>query len=183
MEVLELGVPDDPAAARVEGVEVELAVPVGTEEDPVADPGRIRVVRAALGLGDRLHRMVRGVVDPDAGRRAAAVVLPLLEALRRRDVGDAAAVGRVAGAQPVRDRQLRGQPAGQRHGEELEVAVREHAALGSEQHGRAVDGEALDQIGARVPGEPLRLAAGGRHDEDVDVAVVLGAERDERAVG
>ena len=63
------------------------------------------------------------------------------------------------------------------------MAVVERLARRGEEDGLPVGREALDGVARRVPREALRHAACGRHDEDVDVAVQLGAEREERAVG
>ena len=70
------------------------------------------------------------------------------------------------------------------HGPEARRAARRpRRARGREHHGLAVGRPALHDVAARMPRQPLRLAALGRHDVDVDVAAVLGAERDPLAVG
>ena len=53
----------------------------------------------------------------------------------------------------------------------------------SEETRLPVRGPALDRITAGMPGQTLRLAAFGRHDIDVGVAGVLGAEGEPLAVG
>src|SRR6185369_15123605 len=79
-EVLVRGEAANLLRARVVRVDVELAVAIGAEVDGVADPLRVDVVRATFGLRNLFDRMRRDVVQPDDGRRAAAIVLPFLEA-------------------------------------------------------------------------------------------------------
>ena len=87
-----------------------------------------------------------------------------------------------SGARGMRDRQRCFDAARGRYGEQLRVAVVEHRTRRREEDGGPVGREALGDVGAGVPGQPLRHAARGGHHEDVHVAVVLGAEGNRRAV-
>ena len=71
------------------------------------------------GCGIFSVRVVRKGVDPDGGRRAAAVVLPLAEALAERRVGQPGTVGGVRGLDGVGQLELLGKSADHRHREEL----------------------------------------------------------------
>ncbi len=166
----------------VVGVDVVLAATIGAEEDGIADEIRIEIIAAlALGLGQFLDSGRGHVVDPDARMSAAAIILPLAGHVALRAVGDLLAVGRIAGLEAVRDRQLLGHAAGQRHGEQLHVPVAEDLAVGIEQD-FAVRREAANEVGAGMPGEPRHRAPGQWDRVDVGVAVVLGAEGDGLAV-
>jgi hypothetical protein len=167
---------------RVERVEVELAVAVGAEVEAAADPHRVGVVAAALGLGDLLRRVALGVEEHQARSRAAPVVLPLVESLVDREVGDGSAVRRDRRLGGVGNRQSNRLAALHRHREELLVAARVDLAGGREQHRLAVRGEAEGGIRARVPGESLRHSALGRHNEHVGVAFVAAGEGDQLPV-
>ena len=167
----------------IEGVEVELAVPVGPEEEPPTDPHGVRVVAAAGRLGHLLHGMGRVVEEEDARGRAAAVALPLVEGLREGHVGGRLSIGRDLRLAGVRDREPGREPAPDGHGEQLRVAPRVDLAPRGEQDGLPVGREAEGRVVAGVVREPLRHAARGRHDVDVRVALVPARERDERAVG
>src|SRR5207245_11127691 len=73
-------------ALPILGEEVELAVAVGAEIDGAIQPARIGVVAAPGRLGNLLHLLIGEAEDPDARRRAAAIVLPLLRAVGNRRV-------------------------------------------------------------------------------------------------
>ena len=163
-------------------VDVELAVTVRAEVDRATNPHRIHVVRAVGRLRHLLDGIVRGVVEPETRDASAAILLPLVVRRRQRVVRDAAAVGRVGRLEGVRNGQLHFHPALDGHGEEVLVGAGERGAAGGEQHLLPVYREALNEVGAGVPGQPLRHAALGRHDEHVGVAVVLRRERDELPV-
>ena len=76
-----------------------------------------------------LDLVVFHVVDIHLGHLAAAVVLPLQECEGQRVVGDAVAARRVLRTKGVRDRQRVLDAAGDRHREELRVAVRVHESV------------------------------------------------------
>ena len=171
------------AAGAIEREQVDLAGAIGPEVDAVADPHRVDVVRSIRGLRHLRHRLRGEVVEPDARGGAAAILLPLLVDLGQRLIGDGAAIGSVGRVEPVGDRQARREAAGDRHGEELKVAAGVDRARRVEEDRLAVGREALDVVTPRVPGQPARCAAVDRHDVDVDVAVVLAAERHQTAVG
>ncbi len=166
----------------VEGEQVELAGAVGEEIDRVADPHRVRVVAAALGLGDLLDAQPVEREDPDPRGRAAPVVLPLAEPLAERGVGQVPPVGRVRRAVAVGHRQLLREAARGPDGEELREAAREDLPLRREQD-RAVRREAADDVLAGMRRQPGRLAARGGDDEGIDVAVVGRGEGDQPPVG
>ena len=173
----------DGLGLRVVGVEVQLPVAVGTEIDRVADPRGLGVVAARSGLRHLLDRARRDVVDPDSRDGAAAVALPLEELLGKRIVGDAPAVGGEGRAVGVGDGQALLRTSLDGHGEELRKAAGEHRARRGEEDRLAVGGEALDDVGARMPGQALRHAALGGDDVDVGIAFVLSGEGDPVAVG
>ena len=181
-EVLEVGHTRRRLRLRVVRVEVELAVAVGAEEERRAEPDRVSVVAARRRLRDAVDRVRGHVEEPYPRDRAAAVALPLQVTGAVRTVGDRLSVGGVRGAVGVRDRQGRFEAAFDGHRVELRVAVVDRGARRREEDGFAVRREALHDVAARVPREALRHAAGGGDDEDVEVAVQLGAEREERAV-
>jgi hypothetical protein len=137
----ELGDLLDVLVVGVVAEHVELAGPVGAEEQLLADPVRVGVVAPALRLPDLGHLVRLDVVDPDARVGAAAVVLPLGGGVADRGVGDVVAVRRVRGLEAPRDRQLGRHPAGEGHGEELAVPAAVHVPRGREQHALAVRGE------------------------------------------
>ena len=165
------------------GVQVEFAVAIGSEIHGVAEPHRVGVVAAPVRLRDLLDRVRRDVVEPDPRDEAAAVVLPLEERGVVRVVGDRLPVRRIRGARGVRNRELRLEAAVHGHGVEPHVAVVDGGARRREEDGFPVRRESLHDVPARVPREALRHAARGGDDVDVEVAVQLGAEREERAVG
>ena len=109
-------------------------------------------------------------------------MLPLAGHVALRAVRDLGAVGRIAGLKAVRDRQLLGHAAGQRHGEQLHVPIAEDLAIGVEQH-LAIGREATHEVGAGVPGQAGRRTASDGDRVGIDVAVVLGAEGDGLAIG
>ena len=175
----------DRVGLRVPGVEVERAVAVGGEVDPVADPHGVAL--GALAGGEGLG-VVRGeVVDPEVLRPAALVALPGAEVAEEGRVGDPLPVGReVARARGGHRERLREAPLC-RDGEEL--ALRADAvgvALRAEENGRAVGRPAHDLVvvaaarregaAGRVVGELLRLAPLRRHHVDLLVALVLAGE-------
>ena len=186
-EVLELGdglhvVGRRLRTVRLEREDVVLAGPVGPEVDRVAQPVRVEVVAPVLRLRD-FDDLVRGhVVHPNAAVGAAAVVLPLRRGVPDRRVRDVLAVRRIARLEPPRDRQLRRHPAGQRHREQLAVPGREDVAVRREQDRIALRREPADHVRAGVVRQPGGRAAVHRQGVHVGVAVVLGAEREERAV-
>ena len=182
-EILEVGQLLDGLGCAVEREEVELAVAVGPENDALADPHRIDVVRAPLGLGHLLDAVVLGVEDPDPREPAAAVVLPLRKGLGEGIVGDEPAVGREFGVRSVGDFQHPGLAALDGNGEELGIGPVGREARRNEEDGFSVGRESLNDVGGRVPGQALGNASSGRDDIDVRVAVVLAAEGDERPVG
>ncbi|OQB53033.1 MAG: hypothetical protein BWX98_02444 [Candidatus Aminicenantes bacterium ADurb.Bin147] len=92
-------------------------------------------------------------------------------------------VGRVDRPEGVRNPEFFGKSALDRDSEELLVPAGENLPGGREQDRLPVGGESLDDVGARVPGQPPGHAAGGRDDVDIGVAVILGAEGDQPAVG
>src|SRR4051812_21827791 len=110
--------------AAIVRVDIELAVAIGAEIDRVVDPLRVYVVGASRGLRNLFDGVRRDVVQPDDGRRAAAIVLPLLESSRDGIVGDAFPVGRVRRARRVGNGELRLGSAFYRYGEKLGVSVR-----------------------------------------------------------
>ena len=167
----------------VEGVEVELAVAVGAEVEPVRDPHRVGVVRATRGLRHRLDRVRRGVEQQDARGGAAPVVLPLGELLRERHVGDRLPVGRHVRLARVRDLELRGKAATDRHREQLRVARGVDLARGREEHRLSVRREAQRDVAARVVGEPPGHPALRVDHVDVGIALVTAGEGNEPAVG
>ena len=79
--------------ARIERVDIELAVAIGPEVHDVAQPHRVGVVGASLRLWNLVHLVVFHVVEAHFGGLAAAVVFPLEERERERVVGDAVAAG------------------------------------------------------------------------------------------
>ncbi len=168
---------------RVVAEQVELAVPIRSKVHRVAHPHRIHVVRAVARLRDVLDGVIACLVQPDARRAAAAVVLPLQERRAERVVGDAPAVRRVGRARRVGNRQRLLDPAVHGNGEELREPGREDGARRREQHALAVGREPLHEVGAGVPREPHRHAALRGHHVHVGVPLVLRAERDPRAVG
>ena len=123
------------------------------------------------------------VEEPQVGRPAAAIALPVAEVLRHRHVDELRCRPARRRRTRRRDRQLLGQPAVE--ADEVELAVALAAALASrgEQHPRAVRVPADDAIGHRM----MRQAHGSPpllgDDVDVDVAVVGGAVGDLRPVG
>ena len=168
---------------RLEREQVELAVAVRSEIDRVADPRRIGIVGASRRLGNPVHAMIADVVDEHFRRLAAAVVLPLQKSGRQRVVGDSVGGGGVTRARSVRNRQRLLDASVDRHGEQLGVAIRVRGASRREHDRLSVGREPLHEIGARMPREPPRHAAGDWNDVDVGVPLVLRAERDRRAVG
>ena len=92
------------------------------------------------------------------------------------------AVGRVGALGRHVQRELLWQPAGGGHREDLREP-RVGGAGGGKEHPGAVGRPAEHRVGGRVPRQPLRLTARGRHDEDIDVAVVFAGEGDATAVG
>src|SRR5262249_38547026 len=154
------------------------AVAVGAENDLIADPVRVEVVAAIFRLRNLFNLVVGPVKDPDAGVGAAAVVLPPGTGVAVRAIGDLGAVGRNLGFPRVGDRQLRRHAAGGGDGKQLAVAGGINFAVRTEQHLFAVGRPAADDVGTRVPGQPLRHAAGDRYCVNVGVPVVLGAEGD-----
>ncbi len=171
-----------PFRRRVVGVEVELAVAIRAEVDRSANPHRVDVVRASLRLRHLLDPVARGRVEPQLRDAPAAVLLPLLERLGQRHVRDSLAVGRVGGLVRVRDRQLLLHPASHRHGVEMLERAGERRPARREQDGPPVRREALNGVGAGMPGQPLRHATGGRNDVHVRIAVVLRRERQQHPV-
>ncbi len=94
--------------AAVEGVEVELAVPVGREVDGVADPHRV-----ALGAhvrGDLVALVGREVEGVEVLRPAAFVALPVAEVAEERRIDHLLAVRREVAGAGVGHRQLLGRP-------------------------------------------------------------------------
>ncbi len=172
----------DSTGSRIEREEVELAVTVRAEIHGVADPHRIGVVAAPGRLRYLLDRVVAGVVDPDPGRRPAPVVLPLVEGLVQRRVGDLGAVRRVARLEGVRDGELIGMATLNRHGVELAMSARVGGPGRREEHRRAVYREALDDVAARMPGQPRGHSTVDGYHVDVRVSVVLAAEGERAAV-
>ncbi|OQB54797.1 MAG: hypothetical protein BWX98_02219 [Candidatus Aminicenantes bacterium ADurb.Bin147] len=170
-------------APGVVAVDVELPVPVGPKVDHVPDPHRAGIVAAALGLGNFFVRQVVEVDDPDGRIRPPAVMLPLEEGVRQGVGRHLFPVGRVDRPEGVRNPELFRESAFDGNGEQLLVPAGENLPGGREQDRLPVRSEALDDVRARVPGQPPGHAAGGRDDVDVGVAVVLGAEGDQSAVG
>ena len=163
---------------RVVAVDVELTVAVGAEVDLAVEPHRIGVVAASGRLRHVLGR-VRGRVEDDEIRDlAAAIVLPFVERVAERDVDDLLAVRRIDRLRRMRNRQLRRHPAADRHGEELDVASRVDLARRGEEDIRAIRREPERDIRPRMPRQPLRHAALGRHDVNVRVAFVAAGEGD-----
>src|SRR5208282_4074766 len=64
---------------------------------------------------------------------------------------------------------------------DAEISVRSIAAAAEEN--LAVGGPAQGLVWGRMIGQPFRLAAGGGHDIDIVIALVLSGEGDELAVG
>jgi len=165
----------DLAGGGVVGKERERAVPVGEEVDRVAHPHGVVVV--GVVARDLLAGEAVEGDDPDVARGTAPVALPGVEGRGERGVGDAPAVGRVAARLGFVDRELGGEAAFFRHGEQL-VGAGEAGPAGVEQDGGTVGRPSHRQIPVRVIGEPLGHTPLGRDDEDVPVAVVLAGEGD-----
>ncbi len=182
-EVLEVGQALERLRLCVVGIDVELAVAVGAQIESPADPHRVHVVATRRGLGNAVDRVRRDVEEPHLRDEPAAVALPLQVRRVVRVVGDRLSVGRVGGAAGVRDREGGLEPALHGHRVELRVPVVDGGARRREEDGFAVGREALHDVASGMPRKPLRHAARGGDDVDVEVAVELGAEREERAVG
>ena len=146
------------------------------------DPDRIDVLR----IGPRRRDEIVGleIDDPDRPVLAAAIVAALLVPRVVHAVGDVRAVGRDLALIAARQRHRLLDAALDRHGPEARRAARRpRRARRGEDDRLAVRRPALHVVAAGMPRQPLRLAAFGRHDVDVDVAGVLAAERDPLAVG
>ncbi len=193
--------PDVPEAAlghrpgaplgHVEGVEVEGAASVGGEVDGAADPDRVAI---GVGVADHPAGRLRGEVeDEEIVGGAAGVALLGPEVAVERGVDDLLSIRRELAGAGLRHRERLGGAAAQGNGEQLRLAGRPAVAARPIDDPRAVVGPAVDLVvpapargegtGGRVPGQLLRLAAGGRHDVDLLVAVVLPGEGDPLPVG
>ncbi len=154
-------------------------------------PVREEVQRAPVPHGLRVVGVVvrqvgrRGVVQverPDLGRGAAPVALPRAGVALLLRVGERHAVRRDGPELAVRHGQLVRQPALDRDGEELAEALPSALAPRREEDPPPVGRPVQDAVRHGMVGQPPRLAAERGHHVDVDVAVVVGAERDLRAV-
>ena len=166
--------------AGVEGPHVAGPVALGHEVDDAVHPHRVHLALALPGGRGALP----GVSGDDADRLrlAAPVVPPLGVPVADLLVGDVGAVGGHAAQVGLGQREGSRQPARRWHRVELpETGGRCFASRLEEDV--AVGCPALRDIGGWVPGEALGLAAGGRHEVDVGVAVVLTGKGDPAPVG
>ena len=151
-----------------------------------------RAARRARLRDDEIGRAVRRrleierleIDDPDRTILAAAIVAALFVPRVVHAVRDAAAVGRDLALIRARKRHRRLDAAFDRHRPEPRRGARRLGRARRVEDDRlSVGRPALDDVGARMPGQSLRLTALRRHDVDVDVPAVLRAERDQLAVG
>ena len=134
-----------------------------------------------------------GVIDPHVVRHAAPVVLPSAEFAHHAVVGQLFPVRRIGAEAAFRKRNLRGHPALGPHGPELAgepvadaVAVYDPLSVRGPAHDDVVRAHTVAQVVAAVGGgigEPDRLAACGRNQVHLAVAVILAREGDALSVG
>ncbi len=163
-------------------------------------------VDAAVGRPHR-EEILRGIVGdvfegaglqieyPDVVGHAALILFPRAEFAEDTVVGDLGVVGRIRDEAAARHGQLRGHVAIEADGVELADEGVERVPAGAEDDlGGGVAPAEDDVVGAHAIGEvvaverggrgkALRRAAGGGHDVDFGIAVVLGGEGELRAVG
>ncbi len=169
------------AGGQVVRPDVHREVAIGEEEDLVPDPDGVFVVRAVPG--QLFHLEAAQIDDADRVVLAAPVVPPLGLPLLNHLVDETPAVRRELALVHPRERHRLGASALDRHGPKTGVRYRRGRPARREHHAPAVVRPAADEVGARVPGQPPRLATGDRHGVDVDVAVVLTREGHRHAVG
>ncbi len=179
------------ACGDVVGVEIVVAAAVGGEVDDVPHPHRIAVGAGMIGDADGV--VGRQIEDVELLSPPALVALPMTEVAHQRRVHHLGAVGGVVAGPRLGHRQRRRHATGHRHGEELGVTQVPAVSHRPEEHRRAVRGPAVDLVvvaparrqwtGRRVEGQEPRLAAGGGHDVDLFVAVILAGEGDPFPVG
>ena len=122
--------------------------------------------------------MRRGQIsEPDGRRLAAAIIFPGRLPLRMRDIGKALSVLRKACRLAGRQRQHLRDATRRRHGVQ-HVEIARHVARAVEQHRLAIGRPADRGIGAGMPGQPTRLAAGGIYDIDIGVTVIVAGKGD-----
>ncbi len=167
-------------AAGVVREQAHGAASVGEEIDLVPDPHGVEVVRVLPR--DLLQGEVGEVDDPDGLGLSAPVALPGRLPLEGGNVGQLRAVGREDAVVGHGQGHLGGEAPLHRNREEL-GGVRAARPMRREEDPLAVRGPAHRLVGVRVIRQPPRHSAGGRHQVDVRVAVVLPGERDRGAVG
>jgi len=164
---------------RVDRVEVEHAVPVGTEVDAITDPhgqtvGSLELRQVTLFVGGQ-------VVEVDLLRGASAVPLPGSKLAGHLVVGDLRPVGRkAAGRGFVKDDLLETRSIGRDEVQPRETRVA--VTCRREQDLVLLPVPAQDLIRIRVPRHTRDGPAVTVHDVDVLIAVVFTGERDARTV-
>ena len=176
---------------RIVHEEVHDHVAVGSEEDLVADPHREDVLGDVFG--DVFHLAGLGVIDPHVVRHAAPVVLPGAEFAHHAVVGQFLSVRGPGAETALRERNLRGHPALGPHRPELAgeavadaVAVDDALPVRGPAHHDVVRAHAVAQVVPAVGGgvgEPYGLAARGRDQVHLAVAVIFAREGDALSVG
>jgi len=180
VEALIVDHPRDFLCFGVVGEKCPRAFAVGQEIDGLACPHRIAIIRILPRHLDDAR--IREIGDPYRCCLAAAVALPVRLPLKNGNIGNVGAVGRIGPVLGHIEGQLRGQAAGYRNGEEM-VRIVVAGARRAEENALSIRRPADRNVRAGMVREAAWFAARGRHDVNIDVAVVIAAESDHRAIG
>ena len=171
--------------------EVHRLVAVGDEVDVLANPHRADVLRHVVG--QVLHLLGRGVVQPDVVGHAAAIILPVAELAEDAVVRHALAIRRVAAKSTLGQGQGLGHAAadGGHPKSPLKavadaVAIDHSLAVRRPGHHDVVRTHAVAHVVARVGrrvGQSPGFATLGGDDVDFAVAIVFAGESNGLAVG